>query len=182
MPVTYQAPRHGVQLSDALAEAATTARDDRVMLSTLELRHPTIDPVRVVADYASLDATLEATAPVDAGATVTFAASGVRVSKPDESDSAATPEITIDIDNVSGAVAGMLKLGKDSLVPWEVTERVYASDDTSAPHIMPPTTLTLTSYSLDAQTAVFKASYGDPVNVSVPRITFKRKPYPGLVA
>jgi Domain of unknown function (DUF1833) len=180
---TYLDALHGVSLSEALAEAAAVAPIGRVMLHTFELRHPALPaPIRIVNDHADLLATLEADAPLDAGTEVEFLACPVQITRPEESASAQAPSITLSVDNVSGAVSDALKLARGSLALWEVTERVYASDDTSAPAILPPLTLTMVSAGISATSVTITAAFGDPVNVSVPAIAFNRVEYPGLDA
>lgn len=180
---TYQPPLHGVSLSEALAEAAAIAPISRAMLSAFELWHPTLTgPVRIVNNHAALWATLEADAPRDAGEEVEFLASYVEVTKPEESDAAATPEITLSVANVSGLLSDALRQARGSLVPWEIIERLYASDDTSAPAILPPTKLTVTAAEISGVVASITASFGDPGNVAVPRATFRIEQYPGLSA
>jgi hypothetical protein len=68
-------------ITEALAEVYASNPQDEVVLTTLELRHSSfIDdagnpaPIRVVADYNDLVATLESDAPLNAGQSVTFTA------------------------------------------------------------------------------------------------------------
>jgi hypothetical protein len=151
------------------------------MLHTFELFHPLSGRHRFVADQVDLVATLEADAPADAGVAVEWLAAPLTIVRPEESDTAATPEIAISLDNVAGIMSGELKKARGSLVPWELTERIYASDDTSGPAVLPPTTMLLASVDLVADAVILRASFGDPANVSVPALTFKRSEYPGLV-
>ncbi len=180
----YLTPRHGVSQSEALAEAIAVAPIGRTMLSTYELRHPSLaEPVRLVHDHEALLATLEGDALEDGGVEVEFMASAIRVARPEESDTAASPAVSIGIDNVSGLISDMLRAGRGSRDEWELTERVYASDDTSAPALMPPLTVVLGSVELDGTTAVLTTTDGhDPVNTAVPALTFTPGEYPGLTA
>ncbi len=178
---TYLEPLHGVSLSEAYAEAAAVAPIQRVMLRTYELRHPSLAaPVRIVADQQALFATLEDDAPEDPSAEVEFLASAVEIDLPEESDTAESQTVKLRLDNVAGLMSEALRAARGSRVPWELTERLYASDDTTAPAILPPLTLVLSSVSLDVSTAVLTASYGDPANVAIPRATFTKRDYPGL--
>lgn len=180
---TYLDPLHGVTLSVALAEAAAIAPVTRVMLHTFELRHAALPaPIRIVNDHANLLATLEAGAPLNPSTEVEFLACPVRIQRPEESAAAQSPSITLSVDNVSGAVSDALALARGSNDLWEVTERVYASDDTSAPAVLPPLTLTMVTAEITATGASITASFGDPVNVAVPAITFTSTEYPGLDA
>jgi hypothetical protein len=180
MPV-YDSPKHGAALSWAYLEAATTAPVARAMLHTFELYHPLSGRHRFVADQVDLLATLEAGAPADAGIEVEWMAAPLTILRPEESDTASTPQIAISLDNVAGLMGGELRRARGSLVPWMLTERVYASDDTTGPAVLPPTTMLLNSVDLVGDAIVIHASFGDPANVNVPALTFKRSQYPGLV-
>lgn len=178
---TYQSPRHGVSMSYAQMEAAAVAPLQRAMLNTFELYHPLSGRHRFVADNENLLATLEADAPADASTEVEFLAAPLSVNKPDESDAAATPETTLSLDNVAGLMSAELDKTRGSLEPWPLTERVYASDDTSGPAILPPTVLEVESVAIKGTALAIKAGFGNPNNVNVPRRTFKRANYVGLV-
>ncbi len=162
-------------------EAAAVAPIGRPMLSAFELYHPLSGRHRFVADNEDLLATLEADAPADAGVEVEWLAAPLTINKPDESDSAATPEVSLSLDNVAGLMSAQLELTRGSLVPWVLTERVYAGDDTSGPAILQPTVMELSGVAIKGTALVIKASFGDPANVSIPRLTFRRSDYPGLV-
>jgi hypothetical protein len=180
---TYRPPLHGVSFSEALAEAAAIAPLRRVILSTFELHHSSLtEPIYIVNDYESLAATIEDGAPRNANEEVTFLACPVEVDRPEESDQAATPEVTISVANVSGIWSEALRAARGSSDLWSITERVYASDDLSSPAVLPPTTLTVTRTTLTGSMATLTASFGDSVNRSVPRITFTITNYPGLTA
>lgn len=179
----FGAPRHGVALADALKDAANTARVDLVVLHTFELYHPigAPEPIYVVANKENFSATKESTADRDPSTEVEFLAIAITIQRPEESDTAATPEIALSVSNVSGLMSDALRLARGSLEPWLIIERLYASDDPSGPLILPVLQLYLVSTSIDAETVTFRASFGDSANVSVPRTTFKRPEYPGLV-
>lgn len=185
---TMTPPENGLSLSEALLEAAMAAPINRVMLTSFEVWHPSmLAPVRVVVDHQALEATLEATAPRNAGETVTFIPCNVTVDQPEESDSAKSPEINLRVDNISGLISDALRrarLATDPAVrdaPWQLIERLYASDDTTGPAILPPFTVSLIRVSRNDAIAIFTASYTDSVNVSVPAITFAPPYYAGLL-
>lgn len=183
MPL-YKDPHNGVALSEALHEAAVVAPISRVILATFELYHPigTPDgPVYVVADLEPISATKEAYAARDAGATVLFMAASVSIGKPEESDTASDPQITCTVSNVSGLMSDALRLARGSILPWELIERDYASDDLSAPAMLPPLQLYVVAAVIAGDALTLTASFGDSSNVSVPRLTFRRNEYPGLV-
>jgi Domain of unknown function (DUF1833) len=178
---TYLPPLRGVSYSQAYAEAATVAPVTRAMLSAYELWHPTLaTPVRFVDDMADLVATIEAGAPRNAGTAQTFVACPLSIGRPEESDAAATPEVTLSREGVSGLIKQALDGARGSLVPWVLIERLYASDDTTGPAKLPVLTYQLTGADIAGAVASMRASFADPANVSVPRMTFRRTEYPGL--
>lgn len=174
----YRSARHGVQLSWEYLEAAFTARVDRPMLHTFELFHPLIGRRRFVADEVNLMATLEPDAPEDGGVEVEWLAAPLTVNRPEQSDSAASPETSLSLDNVAGLMQDALDTTRGSTDPWELTERIYAADDTGGPAVLPPVTTLLSKVGTQDAAVVLTASYGDFGNVSVPRTTFKRAEYP----
>ena len=100
--------------------------------------------------------------------------------RPEESDAAASPEVTLSREGISGLLADAFAAARGSLVPWELVERCYASDDTSAPAKLPVLTYHLSSVTLSGAAASVTASFADFGNVSVPRLTFRRAEYSGL--
>jgi len=185
---TYLDPENGVELSVALAEAATYAPIGRAMLTTYELWHPSMTtPVRVVVNQEAISATLEDDAPRNPSEDVVFLASRVVHQIPEESDQAASPEILLRVDNVTGFLADALRTAREETDPlirdaqWELIERVYASDDLTAPHILPVFKVTVRRVSMQGPTAILTAAYRDSVNTGIPAITFTPEAYPGLL-
>ena len=186
---TFNPAVNGVQFSAAYAEAIATARIDRVMLATYELRHPAfVDAngaayaARIVNDHADFTGTLEATAPLNPGTAVLFTALPVEVSGPDESDAGQTPAITIAIDGVSQLLVQQLDYALATLVPVQITERIYASDDPSGPATTPVLTMTLRDVQVTDTRVTAKAVFYDPSSRGFPRQEFTTPLYPGLTA
>ena len=187
---TFNSPLNGVSFSAAYAEAIATGQIARVMLPTYELRHPAfIDPatgllyaVRIVNDYADLTATIEAGAPMDAGAAVLFKALPVEVSGPDESDSGQAPAITFSVDGVSQLLVCQLDYALAGLIPVTLTERIYASDDLSGPAVTPVLTMTLRDVIVTDTRVSARAVFYDPSNIGFPRQSYTQSQYPGLQA
>ena len=178
MPLT----RNGVTFADAYLEAASIATAGRAMLDALELYPPDgRAPLRIVNDYVPLFATLEATATTDPGLEVEWLACPCRIKPAEESDSASTPEIVIEVDNLNGAISDILRETRGLRDPWVIVNRKYASDDTSAPAQLPPVTVELESVVLDGDVARLTCAFGDAGNFGIPGLTFKRSDYPGLV-
>ena len=184
----YLPEENGLTLSEALAEAAYAAPITRAMLTTYELWHASMSaPVRVVVDEQPLSAVLEADAPRNPGEDVVFLASRVTHEIPEESDQAQSPEIILRVDNVTGYIADALRTARNQTdpairdSPWQLIERVYASDDTTAPHILPVFKTSVRRIVMQGPTAVLTAAYRDSVNTSIPAITFTPESYPGLL-
>jgi hypothetical protein len=177
MPLT----RHGVTFRDAYLEAAAIANVRRAMLETLELYHPLAPArLRMVNDHKPLHATLEDDAPADGGVLVTFEACPFRLKPPEESDQADNPQDEIEIDNISGAVSEALRLTRGSLIPWTITNRVYASDQLDGPAQLPPVVVEVRAVQVGTKTVRITGAYGDAGNVAIPALTFKRTEYPTL--
>lgn len=178
---TYKTPRHGVTLSEALHEAANIAPVDIVILHTFELWHSSLaEPIYVVNNYEPLTATKEATADRDAGAEVEFMAATVAIQRPTETDMGQAPELELTVGNVSGVMSAALRTARGSPDMWEVIERLYDSSDATGP-AQTPMRLIVTGVDITAKTVTLRCSFGDPANVTIPRTTFRRAHYPGLV-
>lgn len=183
MPVFTRPALNGISLSDALVEAAVVAPVDVVVLRTYEIRNLYLAmPLRLVVSSNDFIATLEADAPADAGASVLFYACSVEIELLPESSDAGSPEVGITITNVNGEISNLLSVSRDSFEPWEITERIYLSNDASGPAKLPVLTLNITSVSMNGKSANLKASFGDALKLAVPRLTFSRLEYPGLAS
>lgn len=173
--------RKGVTLAQALQEAVASAPLNRVMLYAYEPWHASMAaPLRFVNDKADLRARLEADAPRDAGDAVEFLACPLTIERPEESDTAASPTVTLGRADVGGILKSALDTARGSLEPWTLIERLYASDNTSAPVLTPPLNYELTAARVAGAAGQLTAGYDDDANEAIPRITFKRDEYPGL--
>lgn len=169
-------------LSQALKEAYASAPANVVIYHTLELRHPAFTtPIRVVRDFVPLVATLEATAPVDPGAAVTFAAFAFELTKPDVNPSG-VPQITIEIDNVDRSIVANIEAALTTTDLVTVTYREYISTDLSAPQNNPPLTLTIMSVSATVFKVTAVAGFPDMQNKRFPTTEYDSTVFPGLVA
>lgn len=181
--------RQGVSQSAALAQAYAHATAAEPILVTLEIRHPTFvddagnpTAIRIVNDWTPLTATLEASAPLNAGATVKFEALPFKFLRPEESDGSAPPEISIEIDNVSREIMPHLNHACESDSPVSVMVRSYLPSDTSAPHESPVPVFVLKSVSASMQTISGKAGFGNLINERFPKKFYTRESNPGLVS
>lgn len=174
---TYAAPKHGVSFSAAYLESATVAPIGYAMLDCFVLSHAEELADRyIVNDHANFVAKLE-----DGTTEVEFLAYPVRIGKSEESDEAASPEITLILDNISGAVSDMLKRIRGSQAPLILKNYLYASNDHTRPAVLPPTVMEVHTVSVDETTATLTGSFGDAGNLAVPALTFQRAQYPGLI-
>ena len=173
--------REGVTLSEELQVAAAVAPAGRAVLYAYELWHPTMaSPIRFVNDVVDLSATLESTAPRNASATVTFSACPLSLQRPEESDTAASPTVTLARPDVAGLLKPALDDARGDDREWQLIERVYVSDDLSAPAMLPPLIYEVLSVETSGAAASLTAAYGDWQSWAVPRTTFRLSEYPGL--
>jgi hypothetical protein len=123
-------------LSDEIREAYAVAPRDRIVWYTVEMRHPAFEiPIRLVTGRrrgVPLVATLEASAPLNAGEAVQFEPFAFRFTPPGVDSNGPTPARAI-VDNISGALIEKLDLTLTDNRPIEVTFRVFRDDDLSAP-------------------------------------------------
>jgi hypothetical protein len=167
-------------LSDALKEAYASAPSDVVILHTLEFRHINFTaPIRVVLDNQALTARLEASAPLDALAYVSFVAFAFSFKLPDVQN-AADPEIIISIDNVTIDIEDALRLAVASPYKIEVTYRPFLTTDLTAPQMDPPLTLTVNNVEADDFRVTARASFGNSANKSFPSEVYSAARFPGL--
>jgi hypothetical protein len=187
MPV-FLPQLNGLSYSEAIAEAAVGASVDDMRLNAYELWHPSMEvPVRVVMNDEPLIGTLEATAPRNPGEDVVFMSARITRRMPEESDQAQSPQVQLQVDNVSNYVEDALRRAREHpnaeirATPWELIERVYMLSDTSAPHIIPVFKVALVDVSMNGASAILTAEYDDSANTSIPAITFTPEYYSGLL-
>lgn len=167
-------------LSAAIKEAYATAPQGEVILHTLEFRHANFtSPIRVVRDFNDLTATLEASAPLNPGAAVTFVGFNFEFQLPEVQHSA-VPEIIISIDNVSPEIEQNLALAVASPFPIYVTYRPFLSTDLTSPQMNPPLTLTVTHIEATDFRVTARATYGDMSNRQFPNKDYTVAGFPGL--
>jgi len=169
--------KHGVTFEDAYTEAAAVAYAGRAMLNCYSIEHPLLPEIIYFVDDRQ-DFVAMVPGVTDP---VTFEACKVRTGRPEESDQAATPQIRLEVDNITGAISDLLDIIRGSpQYTCIVTNYLYASDNTTAPEVTPPEVMEVTSASYDENSAVLSGSFGDAGNRAIPRLTFKRSFYPAL--
>ena len=106
---------------------------------TVEIYHPKLSKIwRLVQDSVSYIASLESTAPRNAGQEVEFLPFAGRITEPAERNDG-DRTIQIDVGDLDGAIQDEMDMldGKDWMTPIEVIYRKYWTDDNSAPAVNP---------------------------------------------
>lgn len=175
-------------ITEALAEVYASNPQDEVVLDTLELRHPSfIDdtgnpaPIRVVADYNDLTATLEADAPLSAGQSVTFIAMAFQFTLPSMEEGQA-PQVDIVLDGASAEIIGHLESAVTQTAQIEVTHRRFlASNPAAGPQDGEPLTLYIASAKATLTQVTATATLTDINNCPFPSRVYRPDDFPGLV-
>lgn len=168
-------------LSDAIREAYACAPSDAVIYHTLEIAHPSwATPIRVVRDFDNLTATLESTAPYDPSTAVLFLGFAFDVIPPEVS-AAGTPQLVIEIDNVSREILANIEIAMATPDLLTVTYRAFLSSDLSGPQNDPPMTLTIFQISANPMRIRAVAGFNDVVNKRFPSETYGAEDFPGLM-
>lgn len=168
-------------LSAAIAEAYASAPVDQVIYHTLELWHPAFSaPIRVVRDFNSLDARIEASAARDAGDVVTFVGFAFDIVPPDQTTSG-LPQCVIEIDNVDRQILAQIDLAVQGAEQITAIYRAYLSDALlDGPENDPPMELTLISVSATPFRIRATAGFPDLLNVKFPKLDYDLETFPGL--
>lgn len=160
--------------NQALKEAYAANPSNDVVLNTLEIRHPAfIDDVgnptaiRIVQGYEDIAATLEVSAPLDAGKAVTFIAGAFSFTLPGFKEGE-IPQIEISIDNVSQEVTAHIEQAIGQTAPIEVTYRPYLLSDLTGPQMDPPINMILTGVKVDVMQVTGTATLSDVHNWGFP--------------
>lgn len=168
-------------LSLAIREAYASAPADDIVYETIELWHPDFSvPVRVVHNPTDVDATLEASAPRNPSATITFSAFAFRFVRPEIGPNGA-PQCTIEIDNVSRDLVAAIESSMGSRQPITILYREYLASDLTVPANDPPIALTVTNISVDVFRVRATAGFADLANRRFPRQEYTADRFPGLI-
>lgn len=188
MPV-YLPPRQGVTQSVALAEAYAHATASEVEVVTISIHHPSFvnaagqpTAIYITNDFAPFVGRLEATAPLNAGELVTFQAVPFKFVRPTESDTAASAQPTIEIENATAEILEHIEHAAGGTTFLKVMVRIYLPSDNSAPHELPVPSFFVKSGNATLERIVFTISFGDLNNRRFPNLDCTRDSNPGLVA
>lgn len=149
-----------------------SAPSEYVILPTLEILVPGQDPIRVVAAYEDLTATLED------DTEVTFQAGPFDYKRPDK-DTSGNQTLKFAIANVSGDVQRAVDAALDTDAEVPVIYREYLSTDLTAPAIN-PIKMTLRGGRMEGVMAQIEAGYFDLLNTAWPRLRYTSDFAPGL--
>lgn len=195
-------------LEEAFREACAVAPAGLVTLHTFELSHPSFtDPIRVVRNHpdtatwlnlggqdvqdvldamapedveqVGLVARLEDGAPSNAGEMVAFIALAFDFELP-AIENTASPEIMIEMDNVSREIRQALDLAVESSENITVIYRPFLSDNINGPQWDPPPQLTLFDAKVGVMTVQGRARILDVGNKAFPNIFYDADRFPAL--
>lgn len=149
-----------------------SAPADQVIINTLEIKHPSIDPIRICADYADHTVTLED------DTEVTFLQSGFDISLPNK-DTSGNQALRFAIDNVTGIAQAAIDTALNAGGPIAVIYRAYLLSDLSAP-AAPPVSMVLVAATFESSAVQIEASYFDLLNTAWPRKRYTATFAPGI--
>lgn len=149
-----------------------SAPSEHVILATLEILVPDYDPIRVVAAYEDLTATLET------DETVTFKAGPFEYREP-KKDTAGNQTLSFSIANVTGEAQKAVEAALDSDSEVPVIYRVFLSTDLTAP-AKKPFKMTLRGGQFEGIMVQIEAGYYDLLNTAWPRKRYLADFAPGL--
>jgi hypothetical protein len=149
---------------------------------TIELSHSAFNPTvhRLVAGKDSITATLEATAPYNAGETVSFLNAVFDFSRP-EGGVKGRQDLTCTIKGASVDIVEQLELQANAnREPIMIRWRAFRSDDLSAP-VGDVLSMPVINPKVKADTVTFTGEFADLINKQFPSIFYKTETHPGLV-
>lgn len=171
---TLLPPLQGVELSVALAEAATFAPANRVILDTIEIDDGTANPIRLVADFTPLVTSV--------GTFLPCAMSDELPSQTEDGD----VQMTINIFGVSHPAVEAIRQASQTTTPVAVRFRQYSVDMPSGTPEMTtrfPMNFELADVPvINATNVQLKCRFGSANNRGFPRKHYTLAEYPSLVA
>ena len=137
-------------------------------------------PIRVVRDKSDLTATLESTAPRDAGTAVTFIGFAFDVVPPDMT-ATAIPQCKIEIDNVTSEILAQIDAAMGSSELVTVIYRAYLSNDLTVPSNNPPLTMNVLAITATMFRITATCGFDNLANKRFPSMTYTSEIFPGLI-
>ncbi len=170
-------------LTPAQKEAFARADGSTVNLWALEFRHPSFTaPIRIVQSRVDIDLTLEASAPIDAGASQTFTAAGFQIKAPDV-DSEPDSIMNAQVDGVSGEIHPLIQAASKTSIPVEMTARefVYNVRTATVTTMLQNIYLQFRGSATDKQTIVMRFGYTNSANKAFPNKIYTPESNRGLL-
>ena len=149
-----------------------SAPSEYVILPTLEILVPGTDPIRVVAAFEDLTATLET------GETVTFKAGPFEHKEPSK-DTSGNQTLIFSIANVAGEAQEAVEAALEADAEVPISYRVFLSTDLTAP-AKTPFKMTLRGGTFEGLMVQIEAGYFDLLNTQWPRKRYVAADFPGL--
>ena len=149
-----------------------SAPSDQVLLATLEILVPGYEPIRVVAAYEDLTATLET------GETVTFKAGPFQHKEPNKSTNG-QQNLTFAIANVVGDAQKAVDFALEADVEVPIIFREFVSTDLTAP-AKRPYKMSLRGGDFQGLMVQIQAGYFDWLNKAWPTDRYTNEYAPGL--
>lgn len=143
-----------------------------VILPTIEILVPGYEPIRVVAAYEDLTATLET------DETVTFQQGPFEYKEPSK-DTNGQQTLTFSIANVTGEAQKAVEFALESNAEVPVNYRVFLSTDLTAP-AKKPYKMILRGGQFQGMMVEVEAGYFDLLNTQWPRKRYNNEEHPGL--
>lgn len=159
---------------------------DKIYYLTLEFNHSAFrdeadapTSIRLVQGYTPLVATLEAAAPKNPGAAVTFKPAAFNVELPVKGVDG-RHDMKVVLDAVNGEVIAQLeRVAAAVREPIQVIFREFVSSDLSGPQST-PIKMVAANPQVTALRATFTATFADLINKSFPSIRYTLTTHPGL--
>lgn len=149
-----------------------SAPSGQVILPTLEILVPGYDPIRVVAAFEDLTATLET------AETVTFSQGPFEYRRPAK-DTSGNQILSFAIANVTGEAQKAVEFALESDVEVPVNYREFLSTDLTAP-ANNPIKMILRGGQFEGMMVQIEAGYFDLLNCAWPRYRYTADVFPGL--
>lgn len=149
-----------------------SAPSQYVLLPTLEILVPGEDPIRVVAQYEDLTATLET------GETVNFKAGPFEYKRPPK-DTKGNQTLSFAIANVTGEAQKAIEAALEADAQVPINYREFLSTDLTAPATN-PYKMILRGGDFQGVMVSVEAGYFDLLNTAWPRLRYTAEFAPGL--
>lgn len=172
----------GASITDALKRTYATAPTDTVVYHTIEIHHASFDaPIRLVQGWEAITATLEATAPENAGEAVEFSPLYFEFDLPPVR-AEEVPYMEVQIRDASRLIVEPLEAAQADPSPIRMIYRPYLSSDFTTPQMSPPLDLYFEriGVSTSESTVTGHATFDDFRNRAFPAKNYTPGEFPGL--